>query len=288
MPDAGQYGNRTCRSAISHRRDGARRAGRTPGPDNGSGERADLPTLPSPVHTIRPSVPAAMRLLLVEDDPEIARELLLRWASRPWLVHHARTLEEAEAERRAHPPDMLLLDLGLPDGDGLAWLQSLRAVDRRLPVLVLTARDRVADRVRGLQAGADDYLVKPFAAEELEARIEVLARRANVAGDTALRYGRLQIVHEERRVYVEGAPLELSPREYEVLDLLVSRAPRLVSKRAIVDALAEGNADINDTAAELYVSRLRRRLEHTGVLIRTLRGVGYQIDLAPTGAEPAA
>ena len=226
-------------------------------------------------------------LLLIEDDATIARELSLRWARRGWAAQAVGTL--AEARRVLAQPgrvDLVVLDLGLPDGDGLDLLAELRRVDPRLPVLVLTARDQVGDRVRGLRLGADDYLVKPFAVEELEARLEGLLRRA--AGERRQRasFGDLHWLGDEGRALLGDAPLELSPREFEVLGLLVTRAPRLLPKRVLIDALAERNLDLNDSAAELYISRLRRKLAGANVAIRTLRGFGYL--LVPAEATDAA
>jgi len=154
-------------------------------------------------------------------------------------------------------------------------------------VLVMTARDRVADRVMGLRLGADDYLVKPFAPEELDARIDVLVRRANVARTRAIRFGRLDLIQESSEVLLDGKRLDLSPREFELLFILMRAAPRLVPKRALVDALSERNLELNDAAAELYVSRLRKKLDGTGTGIRTLRGVGYQLAIAAPGPSGA-
>ena len=217
-----------------------------------------------------------MRLLLVEDDAAIARELRLRWEQIGWVVTVAATLKAADAAR-AELPGLIVLDLGLPDGDGLVWLERLRREDSLTPVIVLTARDRVVDRVRGLQGGADDYVVKPFAPEELDARIEVLARRARVERGDAAHYATVTWLRQEGRAYAAGRAIELSPREFEVLGLLVMRAPRLVPKRILIDALAERNIDVGDSAAEVYVSRLRRKLMGSGTSIRTLRGFGYHL-----------
>jgi len=223
-----------------------------------------------------------MRLLLIEDDPLIARELKLRWQDGPWLVSHVGRLAAADDALGADAFDLILLDLGMPDGDGVAWLRTFRSSDPRTPVMVLTARDRVAERVEGLRAGADDYLVKPYAADELDARIDVLLRRTHPDRDRVIRFGAVSVLSDDFAAYVDGEPFELAPREFEVLRLLISRAPRLVSKRSIVDHLSLSNQEINDTAAELYVSRLRKRLEGSGVEIRTMRGVGYQLAITPT------
>jgi DNA-binding response OmpR family regulator len=229
-----------------------------------------------------------MRLLLVEDDAVIARELNLRWRPRGWVVQTCSTLADATAaaaQASAHGGfDLVVLDLGLPDGDGLAWLGSLRQRDRLTPVLVLTARDRVADKVQGLQRGADDYLVKPFAVDELDARVDALRRRGELSRGELLHFGRVTWLGGEGLAYVDAEALDLSPREFEVLGLLIRSAPRLLTKRALIDALAERNFEVGNAAAEVYVSRLRRKLSRAGVLIRTLRGFGYLLSLDPAAA----
>ena len=230
-----------------------------------------------------------MRLLLIEDDIHIARELLLRWRDSERLARHVSTLAQADAALAQGTFDIVLLDLGLPDGDGMEWLAARRRQDPQGAVMVMTARDRVADRVKGLRLGADDYVVKPFAPEELDARIDVLVRRANVSSTHAIRFGRLDLIAETSEVLLDGRRLDMSPREFELLFILMRAAPRLVPKRALVDALSERNLELNDTAAELYVSRLRKKLEGTGTGIRTLRGVGYQLAIvappSPAGTK---
>ena len=228
-----------------------------------------------------------MRILLVEDDAHIARELLLRWRDSGRLAQQVASLAAAEAALAQSAFDIVLLDLGLPDGDGLDWLAAYRQRDPQGAVLVMTARDRVADRVKGLRLGADDYLVKPFAPEELDARIDALARRAGLARTEAIRFGRLDLVPETSEVLLDGRRLGMSPREYELLLILMRAAPRLVTRRALVDALSERNLELHDAAVELYVSRLRKRLEGSGTGIRTLRGVGYQLAIC-VPAPPAA
>lgn len=224
-----------------------------------------------------------MRVLLIEDDAVISRELSICWRDRGWVVQGCRTLacaDRAIAQAAAQGGfDLVVLDLGLPDGDGLDWLPALRRRDGLTPLLVLTARDHVADRVRGLRFGADDYLVKPFAADELDARIEVLLRRGQRSRGELLHYGRLTWLGKEGRAYVNDQVLELSPREFEVLGLLIQRAPRLVPKKVLIDVLAERNLEVNDNAAEIYVSRLRRKLTGSGTAIRTMRGFGYLLVL---------
>jgi len=230
-----------------------------------------------------------MRMLLIEDDPTIAHELALRWQQRGWQLQAVATLAAAR-DATAVPGlfDLVMLDRGLPDGDGLDLLAELRRGDTHTPVLVLTARDQVADRVQGLRQGADDYLVKPFDAEELEARVESLLRRTAKAPGRRLSFGDLHWLGDEGRACLGEQTLELSPREFEVLGLLVRRAPRLLPKRVLIEALAERNLEINDSAAEVYISRLRRRLIGSSVQIRTLRGFGYLLALEGRATDQTA
>jgi DNA-binding response OmpR family regulator len=225
-----------------------------------------------------------MRLLLVEDDVVIARELLLRWRARGWNADARTSLLSAEealvGDAGHHRYDLVVLDLGLPDGDGVDWLARRRVSDRAIPVIMLTARDRIADRVRGLRSGADDYLVKPFDPDELDARIEAVQRRGQISRGERLQYGRLTWLGDQGCAFVDGRALDLMPREFEVLGLLLGRAPRLLPKRWLVDALAERNLNLADSAAEVYVSRLRRKLAGSGATIRTLRGFGYVLEVS--------
>lgn len=216
-----------------------------------------------------------MQILLIEDDPTIARELALRWRDSGWSLTNCGTL--AAASQALPGADLVVLDLQLPDGDGLEWLKRLRASDRNLPVLVLTARDTVSDRVAGLRCGADDYLVKPFSVEELDARVEVLQRRACMQHGLQAQFGPLVWLQDEGTAVLHGQLLSLQPREFEVLGLLVRRAPRVVAKRLLIDALAERNLEVGDSAAEVYVSRLRRKLTGSALAIQTVRGFGYRL-----------
>ncbi|MCH8178293.1 MAG: response regulator transcription factor [Proteobacteria bacterium] len=225
-----------------------------------------------------------MHILLIEDDVHISRELQLRWRARTWCVNACGTLEDADQALRGRAFDLVVLDLQLPDGDGLVWLRQARAGGLSTAVLVLTARDRVADRVNGLQSGADDYLIKPFAPEELDARVEALLRRLASSAEPSARFGALVWQREESLALLDGVRLNLHPREFEVLGLLVRRAPRLVSKRVIVEALAERNLDVGDGAAEVYVSRLRRKLQGSTVQIETVRGFGYRLQACELGS----
>ena len=219
-----------------------------------------------------------MHILLIEDDSTIAGELEWRWRARGWGVDACATLREAEPAAAGVHADVIVLDLNLPDGDGLAWLERLRARDPQTPVIALTARDRVTDRVEGLRRGADDYLVKPFSAEELDARIEALQRRTGSTRGERVEFGRMSWLRDERQAFIGSEPLELHPREFEVLGLLIRRAPRLVARRFIVDVLAERNGELGDSAVDVYISRLRRKLAGSGVAIVTVRGFGYRLE----------
>lgn len=229
-----------------------------------------------------------MHLLLVEDDEVIAQELAVRWRRAGIQVVVARTLQQASAALAAAIPDVVVLDLGLPDGDGVEWLKRQRERGCAVPVMALTARDRVVDRVMGLKSGADDYLIKPVALEELDARIEALIRRVGRLKGDSVQFGPLRWSALDGVASIDGQALDLLPREFQVLGILVRRAPRLVSKRVLLDELAEQNLELGDSAAEVYVSRLRRKVAGTGLEIRNMRGFGYLLVLADGGSAKGA
>jgi DNA-binding response OmpR family regulator len=216
-----------------------------------------------------------MQILLVEDDGVIARELALRWRARQIQTRIARTLAEGSAFLSTARADLIVLDLGLPDGDGLQWLIGRRQADAHTPVLILTAQHLVTDRVRGLRAGADDYLIKPFDPEELDARVEALMRRLQLPEQGVVSFGALSWYPDEGRMTLGGQPVEFSPRESEVLGALIRRAPRMVTKRTLADLLTQRNLEVGDSAVEVYISRIRRKLAGSDLVIRTMRGFGY-------------
>lgn len=227
-----------------------------------------------------------MQILLVEDDRTITNELVLRWHEKGWSVTVSDTLTAADALVSKLDPDVVVLDLNLPDGDGLSWLERLRTRGLQTPVIALTARDRVADRIEGLQRGADDYLVKPFSADELDARIHALDRRSASGQGERVQCERLVWLRDEGRAMVDGQPLELHPREFEVLGLLIRRSPRLVARRFLVDALSERNLEMGDSAVDVYISRLRRKLAGSGAAIITVRGFGYRLEPLAAAQHP--
>jgi DNA-binding response OmpR family regulator len=216
-------------------------------------------------------------LLLIEDEPELSKLVSGNLSRSGFAVDTASSLDEAGAAVKAMNYDAILLDLRLPDGDGLDLLKSLRSRGDRTPVIALTARDAVADRVRGLNAGADDYLVKPFAIEELVARVNAILRRPNENLDLRLRLANLEFDTAHREAFIGGQPLALPRRELGLLELLLRRARRVVTRDALQDALYGEGDEIESNAVDANLSRLRKRLSEAGaqIRIRAVRGVGY-------------
>ena len=215
-----------------------------------------------------------MHVLLVEDDAVLADGLVRVLQAQGMQVDCAQDGNAADARLQAGRYAVAVLDIGLPGIDGFEVVRRLRARADATPVLLLTARDAVEDRVRGLETGADDYLVKPFATPELVARIRALARR-NAPQAEQLTAGRLVLDASTRRAHVAGRELELSVREWAVLEYLLRHPGRVVSKQQIIDAILPWGDDITLNAVEVYVSRLRTKLEGAEVGIRTIRGFGY-------------
>jgi DNA-binding response OmpR family regulator len=220
-----------------------------------------------------------MRLLLVEDNERFAVLLKRGLAAAGFVVDVLPTAEAAAAALRASRFDIVVLDLGLPDADGLDVLGEMRRDQDATPVLILTARGSLEDRVIGLQSGADDYLVKPFALEELIARLQALLRRpGNLLGVT-LQLGNIALDTVARQVFVGDQPIFFSAREIAVLEQLLRRSGRVVAKNLLADNLYGLSQEVGSNAVEVYVHRLRKHLAEAGasVQIHTLRGVGYLI-----------
>lgn len=220
-----------------------------------------------------------MKILLVEDDVTLGEAVMLAIRQAGFAADWTRDGVQADSALSGYAYDAVLLDLGLPRREGLEVLRNLRNRGATIPVMILTARDSVGDRVRGLDAGADDYLLKPFALDELLARLRALLRRAHGLADTRIRAGRLDFDSIKRQASVDGAPLELSAREVEVLEILLNHGGRVTAKEAITDRLTGWGEGVGDNAVEVYIHRLRRKLEGSGVLIRTLRGLGYVLEV---------
>ena len=222
-----------------------------------------------------------MRILIAEDDAIIADGLCRSLRGSGYAVDRAANGVDADTALMANTYDMLILDLGLPKMPGLEVLKRLRGRGSALPVLILTALDGTSDRVRGLDLGADDYMAKPFSLQELEARVRALTRRSS--GTTPLvQCGALSYDQVGRAAILNGQTLDLSARELGLLEVLLSRAGRLVSKDQLVDHLCGWGEEVSHNAIEVYVHRLRKKLEPGGVRIATVRGLGYCLEKQET------
>lgn len=217
-----------------------------------------------------------MRVLIVEDEAFIAdgiRQGLLRAGFVADVVDCA---DAARAALQAEAFDLAVIDIGLPREDGLQLVRSLRARRQALPLMMLTARDRISDRVIALDLGADDYLTKPFHVEELVARSRALIRRAHAAASSALEFGRLRLDIARKEVSADGQPLDLTQREWSILECLVLGGGRLVTKERLMSAVSDWSDELTPNAIEVYVSRVRAKIGESA-RIRTVRGLGYQI-----------
>lgn len=218
-----------------------------------------------------------MRILLIEDHPQLADAIVTGLGCAGFGVDAFGTAEDGAAAARGVDYDAVVLDLGLPDRDGLELLRELRAAAHRMPVLILTARDHVDDRVAGLDGGADDYVLKPFAMKELSARLRALLRRPGRALGTVLSAGNVALDTVRREVAIDGRIVGISRREFDTLELLLRRSGQVVPKRTIEDAIYGLGDEVMPNAVEALVSRLRKRLAalEARLAIHTMRGVGY-------------
>ena len=223
-----------------------------------------------------------MRLLLVEDDLMLASGIKLGLCEAGYAVDWVGSAERALEAVATASFDVAVVDIGLPRANGLELTAALRAAGHAFPVLILTARDALEDRVQGLDLGADDYMVKPFQLPELLARLRALLRRSQAATTAVLNFGPLEMDTALRQVRLSGELLELGPREWTVLEYLLMQAPKPAAKDKMLAALTGWDKEITPNAIEVYISRLRSKLEPAGVVLRAIRGFGYRLELATT------
>ena len=236
-----------------------------------------------------------MRLLLVEDDVMVASGIKLGLSGAGYAVDWVGSAERALEVTRAETFDLAVIDIGLPGMDGLTLTQVLRKEGRSMPVLILTARDALQDRVQGLDIGGDDYMIKPFELPELLARLRALLRRSQAATSATLSFGPLELDTALRQACIRPPgggttlPIELGPREWTVMEYLMLQAPKPANKDKLLQALTGWDKEITPNAVEVYISRLRGKLEPHGLALRSIRGFGYRLELlAPSPAAAPA
>jgi two-component system, OmpR family, response regulator len=218
-----------------------------------------------------------MRILLLEDDHALGDAVREHVASLGYGVDWMRRVDDAREALATVAYELILLDLNLPDGRGLDFLRALRRQGKAVPVIILTAQDQIASRIEGLNSGADDYLVKPFDLSELSARLAAVARRYGGNPNPLLRLGDVDVDMARRFIVVEGKSVDLTAREWAVLERLLRRPNTMVAKSDIEDSLYEFGAEIESNAVEVYVSRLRKKLGRD--VIQTVRGAGYKVSV---------
>ena len=219
-----------------------------------------------------------MRILVVEDDKSLGDAMVQSLIHANYAADRVGSVADALHALSVEHFDAMVLDLGLPDDDGYAVVRHLRSNNKQLPLLILTARDAVEDRVQGLDLGADDYVVKPVAMTELHARLRALIRRTSGTGNPRFSIGRLELDTVGKQVYMDGKPIDLSGREWSVLEYLATHARRIVSKEQLIQAITGWDHDLSANAIEAYVYRVRGKTEGSGIVIRTVRGLGYMLE----------
>jgi two-component system, OmpR family, response regulator len=219
-----------------------------------------------------------MRVLIAEDDQVLADGLLRALRATGYAADHVASGSEADAALSSHSFDVVILDLGLPRMHGLEVLKRMRGRGTTTPVIILTAADSVEQRVQGLDLGADDYMAKPFSLQELEARVRALTRRGMGSASAVIKHGPLTFDATGRVVYIDERMIELSARELGLLEVLLQRAGRLVSKDQLVERLCEWGDEVSNNAIEVYIHRLRKKIEQGPIRIATVRGLGYCLE----------
>ena len=219
-----------------------------------------------------------MKFLLVEDNPDLAQAVVSRLRLDGHVIDHAEKLDDASAFVATGEYDLILLDIMLPDGDGRDFLKQQRVRGLDTPVIVLTARSQVSDRVGSLDLGADDYLTKPFDHAELEARCRAVLRRRSGSSKTRVELGGIVFDPVAGSLSVRGTPVTLRNRELRLLELFLNARGQVFSKQKLADRLFSYENDVSENAIEVYVGRLRKHLEHSDLTITTMRGLGYRLD----------
>lgn len=219
-----------------------------------------------------------MRLLLVEDDVLLSDGIAMALRHNGYVVDQVRNGNDADHALTVSKYDLVILDLSLPEIDGIEVLKRMRGRGSASPVLIVTARDTVQDRVYGLDSGANDYICKPFDLLELEARIRALLRKEQWGNQTRIVFGPVEFDTVDRSATLNGTPLDLSARELAVLELLLQRAGKVVNKQTLITSLSTWDAELSHNALEIIVHRLRKKLEPQSLNIRTVRGLGYMLE----------
>lgn len=216
-----------------------------------------------------------MRVLVVEDDPDLSRQLVAALTDAGYVVDKAMDGEEGFFLGETEPYDVIVLDIGLPKMDGISVLEQWRRQNRKMPVILLTARDRWSDKVAGIDAGADDYLAKPFHMEELLARIRAQVRRASGHARSEIECGPLRLDTKSARVTIDGQPIKLTSHEYRLLAYLLHHNGRVVSRTELVEHLYDQDFDRDSNTIEVFIGRLRKKIPSD--MIKTVRGLGYRL-----------
>jgi two-component system response regulator TctD len=220
-----------------------------------------------------------MRFLLIEDNTNLAQAVVERLSLDGHVVDHAVNLSDGHAFCATTDYDMILLDIMLPDGDGRAFLKHHRASQSKTPVIAITARSEVSDRVSILDLGADDYMVKPIDFAELEARCRAVLRRNGGGAQNLIQHGNCRFDPLAGTLYIDDTSIPLRARELRLFELLINAPNQIFSKSQLVDRLFSYDADVSENAIEVYIGRLRKHLEGAKIVIRTVRGLGYKLEL---------
>ena len=220
-----------------------------------------------------------MRILLAEDDEVLSNGISKALRQVGYTVDHVASGADADVALASAPFDLAILDLGLPHMEGFEVLKRVRSSGKRLPVLIVTARDSLEDRVTGLDLGADDYMTKPFDLPELEARVRALIRRSHFGAETEIVYGPVRMESASRSITISGEPVEFSSKELAVFELLLQRPGRVVSKEQLLEHMYGFEEEVSQNAIEVLIHRLRKKIEPYGLAVRTIRGLGYVLEM---------